>query len=84
VSHLLLHCLSVKDVWNHGNIDFNISADDVRAVVERWLDSRSCSSPKFEQGSMIMWWVWKNRYKWVFKRIQLSAEATRIMANSTF
>jgi len=51
-------------------------------VVERWLDSSTCSSANFEYGSMIMWWMWKNRYKWVFERFPFSAEATRITANS--
>ena len=57
-SHLLFHCLSVKDVRCHGNIDFNIMADDVvGSMIARWLDSSTCSSATFKHGYMIMWWL---------------------------
>ena len=36
ISHLLLHCPSVTDVWYHDNIDFKITTDDdISSVVER-------------------------------------------------
>ena len=56
--------------------------DDVSLVVERWLDSGSCSSVTFECGSIIVWQVWKNRCRWVFEGIPNSAEVTRNMVNS--
>ena len=82
-SHLLLHCLAAAGAWQHSHLgNQNGAGDELHSMLDRWLNQGGSNSGLFVNRSMVTWWVWKNRWKWVFEGIPFSAEATRARAES--
>ena len=80
ITHLLLHCPTVKGIWNSPGYHFDIAdGEDISLVVERWLNARGENADIFVAGANLMWWVWKYHCKWVFESDLFSVDTVRAM-----
>ena len=55
ITHLLLHCPAVKEIWNIFGSHFDIAhGKNIRLVVERWLNARDGDANIFVAGANLM------------------------------
>ena len=78
ISHILLHCPAVTDIWNGPRIKFEVAASEgICIVIDRWLNFSGSDVNVFDIGTNLWWNVWENRCKWVLERNPFSTNAGR-------